>query len=243
MWILQTLKHSLYVNRELLFDENNQLRKEGDEITNLNYAATLEMIRDNPEGFYTGELSKNIVRDMAVVHRGGLVTAEDLGNYSAILHEALENKLGGLTMHTTPAPTSGPVIALVLNILKGMVIIVIIINNNNNNNNMYKKQKQNKSGNNNDNNDKIWQRQLTMTTTAKSAARATTTLIATANTSNNSYDNYNENHSKSNKNNNNNHHNNKNKNINSSKMRRNNSNSNSINNTRSGSSKNRRHLQ
>ena len=91
----------------------------GDSITNLKYAATLEMIRDDPEGFYNGELAKNIVRDMAAAPKGGLITAEDLKNYSAIIREALENKLGPLNMYTTPAPSSGPVIALILNILEG----------------------------------------------------------------------------------------------------------------------------
>ena len=75
------------------------------------------MIRDNPDGFYTGELAKNIVRDMAA--KNGLITAGDLRNYSAVIREALNNKLGGLNMYTAPAPASGPVIALILNILKG----------------------------------------------------------------------------------------------------------------------------
>ena len=109
-----------FCTSELLVDENNNLRKKGDIITNLKYAATLEIIRDNPTSFYQGPLADDIVRDLEVVK--GIVTKEDLKNYKEIYRQPLESELKAMTMYLTPPPTSGAVLTLIFNILKGWLL-------------------------------------------------------------------------------------------------------------------------
>ena len=110
--------HFLYGFRELLLDENdNAFYKEGDKIKNEKYAKTLEQVQRDPESFYIGELAIDIARDIA--RANGNVTADDLRNYKSIIRKPYKVELSGMTMHVTPPPTSGAVLALILNILKG----------------------------------------------------------------------------------------------------------------------------
>ena len=103
--------------RELLFNETGELYQIDDTITNLEYAATLEAIQENPESFYDGELAKNIMLDMEQIN--GSMTLDDLKEYEPVKRTALKLQLGDLTMHLTPPPAGGAVLGLILNILKG----------------------------------------------------------------------------------------------------------------------------
>ena len=78
---------------------------------------TLETIRDDPESFYNGPLAKKISQDIRELK--GQVTEQDLRNYQAKIREPLKSELKRMTMLLTPPPTSGAVLALILNILKG----------------------------------------------------------------------------------------------------------------------------
>ena len=78
---------------------------------------TLEKIRDDPYSFYNGSLARNISRDIRL-HKGQ-VTKQDLRNYTTVIREPLESELAGMKMLLTPPPTSGAVLGLILNILKG----------------------------------------------------------------------------------------------------------------------------
>ena len=49
-------------------------------------ARTLERIRDDPEGFYNGELAKDIVQD--IQDGGGIFTLDDLKNYKVKFMQA-----------------------------------------------------------------------------------------------------------------------------------------------------------
>ena len=84
---------------------------------------TLETIRDDPESFYNGPLAKLISQDIRIripdKERKGQVTEQDLRNYQTEIREPLESKLAGMKMLLTPPPTSGAVLGLILNILKG----------------------------------------------------------------------------------------------------------------------------
>ena len=88
---------------------------------------TLEKIRDNPESFYNGPLAKSISQDITELipdePKKGQVTEEDLRNYQTEIREPLESELAGMKMHLTPPPTSGAVLGLILNILKGRKVL------------------------------------------------------------------------------------------------------------------------
>ena len=85
---------------------------------------TLEKIRDDPYSIYNGSLATNISQDIRLripryQGRMGQVTEQDLRNYTTVIREPLESELAGMKMLLTPPPTSGAVLGLVLNILKG----------------------------------------------------------------------------------------------------------------------------
>lgn len=79
----------------------------------------MEKIRDDPESFYTGCLADDIVRD--VQRAGGIITKDDLKNYKPKWKVALKSELDnmGLDFFSTAPPSSGAVITMILNILKG----------------------------------------------------------------------------------------------------------------------------
>ena len=105
------------VSRELLFNEDGDLKKEGETLCMPKFAKTLERIRDNPDDFYYGELAKDIVKD--VKEGGGIFTLDDLRNYKVKFKTPLSGTLGDNTWYSTPPPGSGAVLSLILNILKG----------------------------------------------------------------------------------------------------------------------------
>ena len=73
-------------------------------------AKTLEAIRDRGEdGFYRGEIARDIAD--AQKKAGGLVTRGDLARYEAKVRQPLRFRFLGAEIFTTPAPSSGPVLA------------------------------------------------------------------------------------------------------------------------------------
>ena len=85
------------------------------------YADTLEKIANqSADVFYTGDLAKTIAKE--VQGRGGIITEEDLAEYQADSEEALSVSLNdSLTAFTTHAPSSGPILMFILNILRGIL--------------------------------------------------------------------------------------------------------------------------
>jgi gamma-glutamyltranspeptidase / glutathione hydrolase len=73
-------------------------------------AKTLEAIRDRGEdGFYRGAVARDIAESQK--RAGGLVTRGDLARYEAKIRPALRFRFLGAEVLTTPAPSSGPVLA------------------------------------------------------------------------------------------------------------------------------------
>ena len=73
-------------------------------------AATLEAIRDRGEdGFYRGRIARLIEEGQKV--QGGLVSRGDLARYEAKTRNALRFRFANAEVLTSPAPSSGPVLA------------------------------------------------------------------------------------------------------------------------------------
>jgi len=54
----------MYCFNRNLTQKDGKWLEEGDTLVNPEFAKTLEVIRDDPEDFYTGELAKQIVKDV-----------------------------------------------------------------------------------------------------------------------------------------------------------------------------------
>jgi len=90
---------SCYLNEGLPYEP-------GDRFRNPDLARTLRLIAASGiEEFYEGEIGRRIVA--AVAAKGGIMTAEDLGSYSAVELEPLQGTYKGISIMTTPPPASG----------------------------------------------------------------------------------------------------------------------------------------
>ncbi|XP_068708746.1 glutathione hydrolase 1 proenzyme-like [Montipora foliosa] len=103
--------------RELLIDDKGNLKELGADLKMPKFARTLEIIRDDPDSFYNGNLAQEIVKD--IQEGGGIITLEDLKNYQTAERTPLSQTMGDYTLYTNPPPGSGAVLSLILNILKG----------------------------------------------------------------------------------------------------------------------------
>ena len=112
-------------SRRQLLTNRGELRKPGENITNPQLEITLETIKNNPMSFYNGSLADDVASD--IKRAGGIVTKDDLANYRVRWRKAIKNELGNLTWFTAPAPASGPVITMILNILKGWGIYFSVL--------------------------------------------------------------------------------------------------------------------
>eukprot|EP00794_Sanderia_malayensis_P013924 gene13924-15375_t len=115
-WSADVLKEKCMRN---LYAPNGTLKQAGEKIINLELADTLEIIANagNADPFYSGQIADIIEED--VQEKGGILTIDDLKFYKAISRKPIKTKLGSYTMLNTPAPASGPILALIMNILKG----------------------------------------------------------------------------------------------------------------------------
>lgn len=103
--------------RNLLFNEDGKLKQLGETLYMPKFAKTLERISDDPEGFYSGELAKDVVKD--IQEKGGIITLDDLKNYRVKFRQPMNGSLGNYSWYSTPPPGSGVVLSFILNILKG----------------------------------------------------------------------------------------------------------------------------
>ena len=102
-----------------IYTRDGKILKKGDVITNKPLGNTLKIIanRGNADPFYRGKLARQFVKE--VKKHKGIITLADMEGYAAIERNPLVSSLGDFTMLNTPPPASGPVLAFILNILKG----------------------------------------------------------------------------------------------------------------------------
>ncbi|KAM4709711.1 glutathione hydrolase 1 proenzyme isoform 1-T2 [Discoglossus pictus] len=104
---------------EVFCGANGRVLQQGDTVKMPKLANTLQTLADEgPAAFYTGSLSKQVITDIR--NAGGIITEEDLSEYQVeVQEEPLSIQLGDYTLISANAPLSGPVLGLILNILKG----------------------------------------------------------------------------------------------------------------------------
>lgn len=83
--------------------------KAGDSIKHTDLANTLERIRDaGRDGFYSGSVAQLLLEEMK--RGGGLITKEDLSNYSAVWRKPIESAYRGHRVISMPPPSSGGIL-------------------------------------------------------------------------------------------------------------------------------------
>ncbi|KAG9354691.1 hypothetical protein JZ751_001404, partial [Albula glossodonta] len=104
---------------EVFCDTHKNLLKENDIIKFPKLADTYQRIaEEGPDVFYNGTMAQTIVQDIQAA--GGIITLEDLQSYEPLLNEnPLKLTVGEYTVHVPDAPSSGPVLALILNVVDG----------------------------------------------------------------------------------------------------------------------------
>ena len=99
-----------------IFTKNSQAYQPGDLLIQTDQAQTLETIAENPQSFYTGKIAQAIATDMTKA--GGLITLEDLQNYTPIWRQPICSKFQQAKVCAMPPPSSGGVHLLqILNIV------------------------------------------------------------------------------------------------------------------------------
>ncbi|KAF9425859.1 hypothetical protein BGZ94_007156 [Podila epigama] len=100
-----------------IFAPNGTALREGQRIRRPALADTLETIgREGPDAFYTGSIAQNMVDHIQA--NGGILTMEDMAKYKPLIKKPMVGYYQGRKIYTTPAPTSGPILISILNILE-----------------------------------------------------------------------------------------------------------------------------
>lgn len=103
--------------RKLYFDSNGNLKEPGDIIKNAEMANSLRQIaKEGADVFYQGAIAQRMAEDM--IANEGLLTLEDLNNYSTIRCAPLWGEYRGARYSTNDPPGGGIMLVEMLNILE-----------------------------------------------------------------------------------------------------------------------------
>lgn len=108
-----------YPSTRAVFFEGDRPIARGGRLVQPDLARTLDAIaRGGPDAFYKGPIAERIAA--AVREAGGIMRAEDLADYRAVLREPVRGSYRGHTILSMPPPSSGGVhLVQILNILEG----------------------------------------------------------------------------------------------------------------------------
>ncbi|KAI8641330.1 nucleophile aminohydrolase [Parasitella parasitica] len=100
-----------------VFAPNGTIAQPGDIIKRPALAKTLKVIADQgADAFYAGFIAESIIK--TAVEKGGIITLEDLKSYKALSRPVISTSYHGYKIFTTSAPTSGPVLLNILNLVE-----------------------------------------------------------------------------------------------------------------------------
>lgn len=100
-----------------VFAPEGEALREGQWIKREALADTLESIAKNgAKAFYEGPIAQSMVDHVQA--NGGILTMEDMKNYKPLIKEPSVGFYQGRKVYTSPAPTSGPTLISILNILE-----------------------------------------------------------------------------------------------------------------------------
>ncbi|OWF50706.1 gamma-glutamyltranspeptidase 1-like [Mizuhopecten yessoensis] len=101
-------------------DDTGKTVPEGALIKMPRLAQTLRGIAENgPSYLYEGPVADAIMRE--IQEQGGVMTKKDLAEYIPVVEDGIAVDLGDVTLLTMGAPSGGPVLGLILDILKGVL--------------------------------------------------------------------------------------------------------------------------
>ncbi|XP_069133127.1 glutathione hydrolase 1 proenzyme-like isoform X2 [Argopecten irradians] len=99
-------------------DDEGKIAPEGAVIKRPQLAKTLRGLADHgPAYLHEGPVADTIARE--IQSKGGVITKKDLAEYVPVVEEGMSIDLGDVTLLTMGAPSGGPVLGLILNILQG----------------------------------------------------------------------------------------------------------------------------
>lgn len=98
---------------------DGQPLRAGDRLVQADLAASLRLIGEQgPDAFYRGAIAERVVAEMK--SGGGLITADDLAGYRAIVRQPVVGTYRGYEIRSMPPPSSGGIhVIQILNILEG----------------------------------------------------------------------------------------------------------------------------
>lgn len=116
-WGKQRLSES-DAGKKAFYKPGGELYRAGEILKQPDLAWSLRQIADQgADAFYKGEIAQRFAADMKA--HGGLITAEDLASYKAVIRQPLEGTYRGLTVKTSPPASAGGATLLeMLNILE-----------------------------------------------------------------------------------------------------------------------------
>lgn len=104
--------------RRTFVKSDGRLMSVGDVLKRPDLASTFEQLATNPRSFYDGAIAHKIAKEIR--RSGGIITEDELYYYKPRVYEALNIMLhNGLSSYTLRPPSSGAILAFILNIMGG----------------------------------------------------------------------------------------------------------------------------